>query len=92
MLVLKFFTSTNKHTLYSHDTAHHHNVATLSLLHVRQHLFHQTHQAKEICVKQLLHGIDTLALQRPDHANASIVYCNNRIQYAFKLYTCKKKC
>lgn len=68
----------NKSTLYSHDAAHHHNMATLPPLHVRQQLLHQPSQAKEVCVEELLHVRDTLALKRSNHANTSIVHCNNR--------------
>lgn len=75
------FTETNIHTLYSHNAAHHHNMAALPPLHVRQHLFHQPCQAKDICVKELLHGSDTLALQRPNHADPCIVHCNSRAFY-----------
>lgn len=60
-------------TLYSHDTAHHHDVAALPPLHVGKQLFHQPCQAKEVCVKELLHSSDTLALQWSDHASACII-------------------
>lgn len=53
-------------------------MAALPPLHVRQQLLHQPCQTKEVCVKDLLHGCNALALQRSDHANASIIYCNRR--------------
>lgn len=53
-------------------------MAALPPLHVRQQLLHQPRQAEEVCVKELLHGSDALALQRSDHANTSIVHCNGR--------------
>lgn len=56
-------------------------MATLPPLHVRKHLFHQPCQAKDVCVKELLHGGDTLALQRPNHANTCIVHYNSRVFY-----------
>lgn len=81
ILIVSFLcnlTDTNKHTLYSHDAAHHHNMAALPSFHVRQHLFHQACQPKEVCIKELLHGSNTLALQRSNHAKACVIHCNSR--------------
>lgn len=56
-------------------------MAALPPFHVGQQLFHEPCQAKEVCVEELLHGSDTLALQRSNHANTSIVHYNSRVSY-----------
>jgi len=61
-------------TLDSQDAAHHYDVSTLMSLHIRQQFLHQSHQAKEVRVKEFLHSTYTLALQRPDHAHTGITH------------------
>lgn len=63
-------------------------MAALPALHVRQQLFHQPYQAKEVCIEELLHGSDALALQWSNHANTSIVHCNSS-ECPMSLYACK---
>lgn len=76
-LLVAAFADTNKHTLFFHGAAHHHNMATVFPLHAKQELFY--HQAKYLNVKDLLHGSNTLALQWSNHASTRIVHYNDRI-------------